>query len=464
MFLEYYNLVEQPFGVTPDTRFLYFNDMYREALASLWYGFKQGRGFMSLIADPGMGKTTLLYQFMQRLNRTKGCRIVFIFHTCCDSTDLMRYVLQDLEIVPGPDIASMHNQLNEVLVKETRAGRQVVIVIDEAQNLSEPVLESIRLLSDFESSKHKLLEIVLAGQRQLVSTLMQPNLLQLTQRISVTAFLDPLTPVEVGRYINHRLAVAGHKGESLFTEQAVEFIAWESGGTPRNINNLCFNALSTAFALDKKRVDLKTIEEVAADQGIRSLARRMQYPLAPPPASAHPTLFNLNPKDTATKKGGIPGHFRALSNIVWRTAGVMLILLCIALGPALSRRTASALRSPSGKVEESPKNVASKSTPAISAPAPATAQPPSALAPPAPETEIVVVEPKQSLSEVCLKRLGMFNAKLLARIIALNPGLEPDHIEIGQGIVMPVRPHSVDHKVVVRAEAAPVIPSKRKGI
>lgn len=274
MFLEYYNLLEQPFGVTPDTRFLYLNHMYRETLASLWYGIKEGRGFMALVAEPGMGKTTLLFQLLQRL-RTTGARTVFLFQTCCDSSDLIRYLLQDLGVCPAPDVASMHYQLNEVLLREARAGRQFVFVIDEAQNLSEPVLESIRLLSDFETSQGKLLQIILAGQRQLVNTLMKPEMLQLTQRISVTQFLDPLDAAEVGQYVRHRLGVAGYQGKPLFTLDALHLVAQESGGIPRNINNICFGALSTAFALGRKRIDGEIVEEVASDQNVKSLARRM---------------------------------------------------------------------------------------------------------------------------------------------------------------------------------------------
>ena len=274
MFLEYYNLLEQPFGVTPDTRFLYLNHMYRETLASLWYGIKEGRGFMALVAEPGMGKTTLLFQLLQRL-RTTSARTVFLFQTCCDSSDLIRYLLQDLGICPAPDLASMHYQLNEVLLREARAGRQFVFVIDEAQNLREPVLESIRLLSDFETSRGKLLQIILAGQRQLVNTLMKPEMLQLTQRISVTQFLDPLDSVEVGQYVRHRLGVAGYVGKPLFTPDALHLVARESGGIPRNINNICFGALSTAFALGRRKIDCEIVEEVALDQNVKSLAKRM---------------------------------------------------------------------------------------------------------------------------------------------------------------------------------------------
>jgi general secretion pathway protein A len=280
MFLAYYNLLEQPFGVTPDMRFLYLNHMYREALASLWYGVREGRGFMGLIADPGMGKTTLLFQLLQRLRRASA-RTVFMFQTCCDSADLIRYLLHDLGIAPASDLASMHHQLNDALVREARAGKQFVLVIDEAQNLSEPVLESIRLLSDFETSQGKLLQIVLAGQRQLIGTLMKPEMLQLTQRISAANFLDPLDAEGVTQYISHRLGVAGYQGRSLFTTEALRLVAEESGGIPRNINNICFNALSTAFALGQKRIDRTIIEEVAADQSLRSLERRMHAPEVP---------------------------------------------------------------------------------------------------------------------------------------------------------------------------------------
>ena len=134
-------------------------------------------------------------------------------------------------------------------------------------------METIRLLSDFETSQGKLLQIILAGQRQLVNTLMKPEMLQLTQRISVTQFLDPLDPTEVGQYVRHRLGVAGYQGKPLFTPDALHLVARESGGIPRNINNICFGALSTAFALGRKKIDCEIVEEVASDQNVKSLAR-----------------------------------------------------------------------------------------------------------------------------------------------------------------------------------------------
>jgi general secretion pathway protein A len=283
MFLQYYNLCEQPFGVTPDTRFLYLNHMYREALASLWYGLEERRGFMALVAQPGMGKTTLLFQLLQRLRRTSA-RTVLLFQTKCNSNDLIRYLLLDLGIWPAPDVVSMHYQLNEALLQEARAGKQVVFVIDEAQNLSESVLESVRLLSDFETSQGKLLQIILAGQPQLVGTLMKPEMLQLTQRIAVTNFLDPLNAAEVEQYIRHRLGVAGYLGKPLFTPESLQLVAEESQGIPRNINNICFGALSMAFAMRKKKIDLEIVEDVTADQNLRSMSQRV------PPSSCQMSL------------------------------------------------------------------------------------------------------------------------------------------------------------------------------
>jgi general secretion pathway protein A len=284
--LQHYRLLEQPFGVTPDTRFLYLNHMYREALASLWYGIEQRRGFMTLIAHPGMGKTTLLFQLLRRLEATSA-RTVFLFQTCCTSSDLLRYLLLDLGIWPSADLVTMHYQLNEALLQVARAGRQFVFVIDEAHNLSESTLESVRLLSDFETSQGKLMQIILAGQRQLAMTLVKPEMLQLTQRLAITSFLDPLDEGEVEKYIRHRLGVAGYQGSPLFTPDALQLVATESQGIPRTINNLCFGALSAAFALEKRQVDRNIVEEVANEQNFRSLSHRLTSSIQQNPLPQH---------------------------------------------------------------------------------------------------------------------------------------------------------------------------------
>src|SRR5580700_8374223 len=149
MFLSYYGLREQPFGVTPDPRFLYLSPAHREALASMVYGIEAGRGFISLIAPPGMGKTTLLFHLLERFRAS--ARTAFLFQTQCNSREFMRFLLSELscESGAGQDPVAMHDEFNRLLLQEARAGRRCIIIVDEAQNLDPTVLETIRLLSDF---------------------------------------------------------------------------------------------------------------------------------------------------------------------------------------------------------------------------------------------------------------------------------------------------------------------------
>jgi general secretion pathway protein A len=264
MLLDFFQLKEQPFGVTPNPRFLYLSSSHREALASLCYGVIMGRGLVTLVAPPGMGKTTLLFRLLQHLRQS--ARTAFLFQTQCDSNGLLRYLLNDLGVnTSGLDFVGMHEQLNSLLVQEARAGRRFVVIIDEAQNLDEKVLETARLLTDFETPNEKLLQIILAGQPQLADKLKRPELVQLRQRISTVCRLQPLSPSEINDYINHRLEVAGRTDTSLFTASAVSMIGSISEGIPRNINNLCFNALSLGYAVGAKIIDSDLIREAAND-------------------------------------------------------------------------------------------------------------------------------------------------------------------------------------------------------
>ena len=264
LFLDYYGLNEQPFGVTPDLRFLYLGSKHRQALDVLNYGTELNRGFLTLIAKPGMGKTSLLFHYLEGLR--EKARTVFLFQTDGDSTEFMRYLLADLGLDgKGMDLPEMRAMLSQVLMGEMKNRRPFILVIDEAQNLDEKVLESVRLLSNFETPWMKLMQIVLAGQPQLAEKLAKPSMAQLRQRVSFSVRIEPFTREEVDLYLDHRLWVAGYKGSSLFTVGARTLIAERSEGIPRNINNMCFCAMSFAWAMKEKTIGREMMHEVLAD-------------------------------------------------------------------------------------------------------------------------------------------------------------------------------------------------------
>jgi type II secretory pathway predicted ATPase ExeA len=273
--LEFYELRQQPFDVTPDPAYLYLSPSHRDALATLKQGIEHFRGFMMLVAEPGMGKTTLLNKLMEELS--DSARVVFLFQTQCSSRELLCFILNELEVDhTGMDVVAMHRALNQALLEEMLRGRRFVLIVDEAQNLQEPVLETIRLLSDFETSHSKLIQIVLAGQPQIAETLMAPSLVQLRQRIAALANLKPLTPAETAAYIEHRLRAAGWSDKMIFSSDALDQIAESSEGVPRSINNLCFNALLESFHRGLDVVDADIVKEVAGKLNLEALVRPPQ--------------------------------------------------------------------------------------------------------------------------------------------------------------------------------------------
>src|SRR6202171_6429836 len=304
-FLEHFGLSEQPFGVTPDPRFLYLGSKHRQALAALTYGTESNRGFLTLIAQPGMGKTSLLFRYLEGL-RNKA-RTVFLFQTDGDSRDLMSYILADLGLDgTGKDLPEMHSMLNEVLTKEMRAGQRFVLVIDEAQNLTEKVLESVRLLSNFETPWMKLMQIVLAGQPVLAERLAKPSMAQLRQRISFAIRIEPLTSEEVTSYVDHRLWVAGYKGSSLFSIGARTLLAEHSEGIPRNIKNMVFSAMSCGWAMKQKTVDRDMMRDVLADMDFKSPKKKIEF--APKSADQPKQRISQNLRATVLTVKDLPAR------------------------------------------------------------------------------------------------------------------------------------------------------------
>jgi type II secretory pathway predicted ATPase ExeA/phage tail protein X len=281
--LEFFGLREQPFGVTPDPRFLYLNSSHREALATLVYGIESKRGFSALIAKPGMGKTTLLFYLLEKLKAT--ARTAFLFRPDSNTKELLESLLLDLGLEANPhDVPQMHETLKSALLDELRAGKHFVWVIDEAQDLDSEVLESVRLLSNFETPGSKLMHILLAGQPELAEKLARPELLQLRQRISTTAQLSPLSARETSNYIRFRIRRSGGN-EALFAPDSMALIGRASLGIPRNINHLCFSCLSLGFVEGQKTIRAGIVREVLAEQ------ETAEDTVKAPPVSGRPAEF-----------------------------------------------------------------------------------------------------------------------------------------------------------------------------
>ena len=263
---EHFGLKQEPFNITADPAFLYLSRSHREALAQLSYGIKARKGFVVLTGEVGTGKTTLINGLLDELD--SDTRTALIFSHIANPFDLLRYTCNEFGLRSPQhsrdDFYEYLALLNDYLFESYRSGKNCALIIDEAQNLSSEVLESVRLLSNFETSKDKLLQILLVGQPELSSRLNSQELRQLKQRVTVRYHLRSLTLKECQAYISSRLQVAG--GDPLlFTPSAVEVIYGCSAGIPRVINVICDGALMTAYGLRKTYIDDSLIRQVAED-------------------------------------------------------------------------------------------------------------------------------------------------------------------------------------------------------
>ncbi len=264
MYEKHFGFVELPFNVSPDPRFFYTNPVYREALVTLHYGIETRKGFVIITGEAGTGKTTLLRMLMHNLD--SAIHTAFIFNPRLSFTALLRFILSDLGVASSAkDRLKLTEQLNSHLIEQLKKGHTVALLVDEAQALSDEILEELRLLSNLETDREKLIQIVLMGQPELEHKLDQPELRQLKQRVTLRCRLLPLSQPEVGLYIASRLKTAGYEGKELFVPEAVEQITHYSNGIPRIVNVICDNALVIASAASKKHVSAEMIEEAARD-------------------------------------------------------------------------------------------------------------------------------------------------------------------------------------------------------
>ena len=265
MYKIFFGLKENPFNVNPDPRYLYLTKQIEEALTGLMYGIQTRKGFITLTGEVGTGKTTLVNRLLHWLHERRA-RTAFLFNSRMNSTHLFDFILAEFEIACELKTKSQQlMKLNQWLLERYRTGETAVLILDEAQNLSYPVLEEIRLLTNLETSTDKLLQIVLSGQPELEEKLKQPQLRQLRQRIMLRCMTSPLTKEQTGEYIAERLRIAGASGEPIFSPRAVETVHLYSLGVPRVVNLLCEHSLVNAYVEQQRPIQAKIVEDVARE-------------------------------------------------------------------------------------------------------------------------------------------------------------------------------------------------------
>ena len=301
MYLDYYKLKKEPFHITPDPFFFYMGSTHKESYASLIYGLKNRKGFISLTGEVGLGKTTVIRTFLEQWQNKSKIKTVFVFNSNLSFKGLLLTIYSELGLKLPETVEQRKNEkssiqslpledelyelvrkLHAALIDYYQADYNVILVIDDAQNMPVETLENLRMLSNLETSKDKLLQIFLIGQTELDSILDRKELRQLRQRIAIRATLRPLTQDQTIRYIQHRLIKAGadENQKNIFTKGAVKRIYKYSGGIPRKVNIACDNALITGFGYGRPKIDSGIIKEVIADLEGRHRIPRLRYAMA----------------------------------------------------------------------------------------------------------------------------------------------------------------------------------------
>lgn len=264
MYEAFYGLKEKPFSIQPDPDFLFFSLRHSMAYAMLEYGIQNRAGFSVICGEIGCGKTTLVRHMLNNLGEQLEIGIVYNTHKHID--DLLAWIMLAFgQPYEGKSYIALFDAFQQFLIKKYSEGKKVVLIVDEAQNLTIEALESLRMLSNINADKDQLLQIVLVGQPQLRESLRKPELQQFFQRVSVDFYIPPLESFEVEKYIYHRLLVAGRE-ESLFTTAAVKLIAEATKGIPRSINILCDTALVYGFSIGADKIDVNLVREVIKDR------------------------------------------------------------------------------------------------------------------------------------------------------------------------------------------------------
>lgn len=271
MYNSFYGFKEAPFNMTPNPRFFFSSAKHTEALSSLLYTVRERKGFVVITGDIGSGKTTICRTLLSQLG--PDTQFALITNTHLGARDLLLTILEELGVeYSGRSKSRLLSQLNSHLIEQLSQDHNVVLIIDEAQNLKPAVLEEVRMLSNLETEREKLIQIIFLGQPELKKKLSLPRLEQLRQRIALYFHLTPLNVDDTKDYIMHRLRLASESDRPFFTENAMTMVAEASGGVPRIINHLCDSALLSGFVKDQKIIDADLMEEVISESPIAQIA------------------------------------------------------------------------------------------------------------------------------------------------------------------------------------------------
>ena len=265
MYQNFYHLRKEPFHITPDPEFLFLSPSHRQALGSIIYGVTNRKGFVVITGEVGVGKTTILRSYLEGVAKQKT-KVIYIFNANVSFKNLLKTIYKELGLnAKTGDIVEMLNDLYQILMEEYKQGNTVLLIVDEAQNMPVETLENLRMLSNLETSKDKLIQIVLIGQYEFEEILNLYELRQLKQRIVIRSTIIPLNDKESMAYIHHRLERAAENGSPVFTRGALKRIVKEAKGIPRYLNILCDNALITGFGYKVRPVNVKIVDEVITD-------------------------------------------------------------------------------------------------------------------------------------------------------------------------------------------------------
>jgi len=274
---QFYNFSEKPFNTTPDSKFFFPSAKHTEALNSLIYAINERKGFIVITGEIGAGKTTVCRALLNKLNLNTKVALITNTHLTC--RELVTEILEELDVDYKPGTKQkLLSQLNKYLIQQLRADMNIVLIIDEAQNLTPTVLEEVRMLSNLETEKEKLIQIILMGQPQLKAKLENPKLEQFRQRIMVYCHLNSLNREETEKYIKHRLSLVNPNSQELFTPEAIEALYKHSVGTPRLINILADSALLSGYVSEAKQITADIINEVAKERDFHYKPLDIQIP------------------------------------------------------------------------------------------------------------------------------------------------------------------------------------------